>query len=48
MGTETETTDLIPGAKLLETVTLPERCRALMALLAWDVASDDGQPRSMQ
>ena len=34
---------------LLETITLPERARALMALLAWDVASDDrGQPRPMQ
>jgi uncharacterized protein len=35
---------------LLETVTLDERARALVALLEWDVASDDdsGQPRSMQ
>jgi uncharacterized protein len=29
---------------LLETVTLPERARALVALLEWDVASDDTQP----
>lgn len=29
---------------LLETVTLPERARALIALLEWDVASDDTQP----
>lgn len=40
-----------PAAKqaLLETVTLPERARALMALLAWDVASgDENQNRPLQ
>lgn len=33
---------------LLETVTLDERARALIALLEWDVASDNGQARPMQ
>jgi Lon protease-like protein len=35
---------------LLETVSLSERARALVALLEWDVASDDsdGRPRPMQ
>ncbi|MEZ6024461.1 MAG: hypothetical protein R3C16_13830 [Hyphomonadaceae bacterium] len=33
---------------LLETNALPERARALIALLEWDVASDDGRPGPMQ
>lgn len=39
-----------PAAKqaLLESVTLEDRCRALIALLEWDVASDDGQQRPLQ
>jgi Lon protease-like protein len=41
-----------PAAKqaLLETLTLDERARALVALLEWDVASDDrdGRSRPMQ
>jgi Lon protease-like protein len=32
---------------LLEAVTLQDRCRALVALLAWDAASDD-RPRPLQ
>lgn len=39
--------DAVAKQALLETPTLDERCRALIALLEWDVASDD-QKRPLQ
>ena len=39
--------DAIAKQALLEAETLDDRCRALIALLEWDVASDD-QPRPLQ
>lgn len=39
--------DAVAKQALLEAETLDERCRALIALLEWDVASDD-QQRPMQ
>lgn len=39
--------DAVAKQALLEAETLDDRCRALIALLEWDVASDD-QPRPLQ
>jgi uncharacterized protein len=39
--------DALAKQALLEAETLDDRCRALIALLEWDVASDD-QPRPLQ